>query len=253
MHPSHRPVVAHSDGRVSLSLLGGFSLRIANAPVSLPLHARRVIAYLSLDKLGAHDCDRTVLAERLWSDSTSERCRGSLRTALWRIRSADSRLIDGDSDRVWLADDVEVDVHRLRRQAERVLTDVRGEPEHSQFLAHAEELLPGWDEDWLLLAREQLRQMRLHASEVTARRLRERERYIEAIDVLLAVVAEEPLRESAQGLLIDAHLGEGNVFEARRQLNGYARLLWTELGLRPSPELFRKVGLAMPVQGTATH
>lgn len=240
-------VAGNPEGRVSLSLLGGFSLRIANVPVSLPLHARRVIAYLSLDKLGAHDCDRRVLAERLWADSTSDRCRGSLRTALWRIRSADSRLIKGDSDRVWIADDVEVDVHRLRRQAERTLSEASGEPEHSQFLVHAEELLPGWDEDWLLLAREQLRQMRLHASEVTARRLRERERYTEAINVLLAVIAEEPLRESAQGLLIDAHLDEGNVFEARRQLNSYAHLLWTELQLRPSPELLRKVGLAMPV------
>ena len=84
--------------------------------------------------------------------------------------------------------------------------------------------MPGWDEDWLLLAREQLRQMRLHAAEVTARRLRERGRYTESIDVMLAVIAEEPLRESAQGVLIDAHLGEGNVIEhaaSSMRLPGY--------------------------------
>ncbi|HET7399948.1 MAG TPA: BTAD domain-containing putative transcriptional regulator [Intrasporangium sp.] len=247
MSVSHAAAVPRTTaGPAKLSLLGGFSLQIEGEPVALPLHARRVMAYLSLDKLRAHDCDRRVLAERLWADASSDRCRGSLRTALWRIRSADSRLVRVSIDRVWLADEVEVDVHRLRRQAQRTLAEDSGELELPQLLVRAEELLPGWDEDWLLLAREQLRQMRLHAAEVTARRLRERGRYTEAIDVMLAVVAEEPLRESAQGALIDAHLAEGNVFEARRQLVAFTRQLWAELGLRPSSELFRKVGVPCP-------
>jgi len=229
-----------------LMLLGGFSLRIGGDNVPLPLHARRVLAYLSLDKLCEHDCDRGVLAERLWADSPTDRGRGSLRTALWRIRRADPNLVRGDLDRLWLSDDVDVDVHRLRWHAERLLSDGTGEPEHSQLLARTAELLPGWDEDWLLLAREQLRQMRLHAAELTARQLEERGRYPEVIDVMLAVVAEEPLRESAQKALIEAHLCEGNVSEARRQLEMFARLLWSELGMRPSSELFERVGVPVP-------
>jgi DNA-binding SARP family transcriptional activator len=63
---------------------------------------------------------------------------------------------------------------------------------------------------------------------------------------MLMVVAEEPLRETAQSALIEAHLCEGNVVEARRQFNSFAALLWTELGMRPSPELFGRVGAKSP-------
>jgi DNA-binding SARP family transcriptional activator len=63
---------------------------------------------------------------------------------------------------------------------------------------------------------------------------------------MLMVVAEEPLRETAQSALIEAHLCEGNVIEARRQFNTFAALLWTELGMRPSPELFGRVGAKSP-------
>jgi DNA-binding SARP family transcriptional activator len=93
------------------------------------------------------------------------------------------------------------------------------------------------------LAREQLRQARLHALEASAARLRRARRFPEAIDAMLAVIAEEPLRESAQAALIDAYLSEGNASEAMRQFDTFAALLWHELGLRPSAALCRRVGL----------
>jgi DNA-binding SARP family transcriptional activator len=108
----------------------------------------------------------------------------------------------------------------------------------------AVELLPDWDEDWLILAREQLRQLRLHALEASARRMLRQKHYPEAIDTMLVVVAEEPLRESAQSALIDAHLGEGNIAEARRQCAAYTEELWKELRLRPGSEFLRRVGVA---------
>src|SRR5258705_5828109 len=94
-----------------LSLFGGFALRIHGQKISLPMHARRVLAYLSLHKMVEKDCDRQVLAERLWMDSSPDRSRASLRTAIWRIRSAADDLLLGDSERVALADSVRVDVH----------------------------------------------------------------------------------------------------------------------------------------------
>ncbi|MGD2212836.1 AfsR/SARP family transcriptional regulator [Mycolicibacterium nivoides] len=146
-----------------------------------------------------------------------------------------------------LADDVTVDVHQYRRRAERLLAGGSDCPhERAHLLARNCELLPGWDESWLLLAREQLRQLRLHALETSGRRLADQGRYPEAIDVMLLVVAEEPLRETAQGALIEAHLCEGNVVEARRQFERFAELLWTELGVRPSPELLGRVGAKSP-------
>jgi len=220
-----------------LSLFGGFTLRIQGHKISLPMHARRVLAYLSLNKMVEKDCDRQVLAERLWADSPPDRSRASLRTAIWRIRSASDDLISGDTERVALADLVRVDVHDFRRNAERMLSDGTEPPTLVPHLRSPADLLPGWDEDWLLLTREQLRLLRLHALEHTARRMCEQGRYPQAIDVILCVVNEEPLRESAQAILIKAHLCAGNLPDACRQYHRFRANLWDELGLRPSPHL----------------
>ncbi len=226
-----------------LSLFGGFKLHIDGESVALPMHARRVLAYLSVHKMVERDCDRQVLANRLWMDSSPDRSRASLRTALWRIRCIGTELLDGDSERIALADRVRVDVHEFRRNAERILFDrvEHGPTRHSSLLQSPAELLPGWDEDWLLLTREQLRLLRLHALEHAARGMCERGMFPQAIDMILSVVCEEPLRETAQSILIRAHLHCGNPAEASRQYQKFATDLWNELGLRPSDDLAREV------------
>ena len=65
--------------------------------------------------------------------------------------------------------------------------------------------------------------------------------------VMLMVIAEEPLRESAQTALIEAHLCEGNAIEARRQFERFAALLWEELRMRPSAGLYGRLGVVPPV------
>jgi DNA-binding SARP family transcriptional activator len=105
------------------------------------------------------------------------------------------------------------------------------------------DLLPDWYDDWVILERERYRQLRLHALEALSRLLADRDRYAEAIDVGLAAVACEPLRESAHRVLIRTHLAEGNVAEAARQYRSYRRMLQEELGVEPSEELGRLVGV----------
>ena len=53
---------------------------------------------------------------------------------------------------------------------------------------------------------------------------------------MLAITAE-PLRESAQRALIEAHVAEGNLAEARRGYVLYRDLLRRELGVDPSSDL----------------
>ncbi len=240
-------VDAADDARIELGLLGGFTLRVGGTPVALPMHSRRVLAYLSLDHAQHYSCDRGVLAERLWPDATTDRSRASLRTALWRIRRAGAQLIVVEPDTVRLGG-VSVDVHRFRRVADEMIGDRDDHSaESAQLIARSVELLPGWDESWLVLAREQLRQARLHALEASAARLRRAHRFSEAIDAMLAVIAEEPLRESAHAALIDAYFSEGNASEALREFDAFAAMLWHELGIRPSDELCERVGLDVPV------
>ena len=55
-----------------------------------------------------------------------------------------------------------------------------------------------------------------------------------AVEAAMAAVAAEPLRESAQRVLIAAHMAEGNTFEAVRQFDAFALLLDDALGIEPS-------------------
>lgn len=227
---------------VELRLLGGFSLQISGTPIALPMHSRRVLAYLSLMHTQSFSCDRGVLAERLWPDAATDRSRASLRTALWRLRRASQHLVHVEPDTVRLDHDVSVDVHRFRHIADRMMADENDDSiESARVVARSTELLPGWDESWLVLAREQLRQARLHALEASTAVLLRARRFPEAIDAMLAVIAEEPLRESAHAALIDAYLSEGNAYEAMRQFDTFATLLWHDLGIHPSDALCQRV------------
>lgn len=111
------------------------------------------------------------------------------------------------------------------------------------------DLLPTWDEQWLVIERERQRQLRMHALEALSGSLCDARRYPEAITAALAAVRAEPLRESSQRALIAAHAGEGNVSEAVRQLDAYRRLLDEELGIAPSAQLEAIVDRALAAPG----
>jgi DNA-binding SARP family transcriptional activator len=220
-----------------LRLLGGFVLEIAAAPVPLPLQAQRVLAYICLNMPIRAMYDRGMLAERLWAGSSVRRSHASLRTALWRIRQTDTRLIRTAAGTVQLGDQVRVDLHEGQAWADRLLAPADLSFADADLTGLAGDLLPGWEEDWLLMERERVRQLRVHALDALAHRLLVVGRHAQAIAAALAAVDVEPLRESAQATLIDIYLAERNTSEAVRQYDRYANLLWQELGLPPSPDL----------------
>jgi hypothetical protein len=53
----------------------------------------------------------------------------------------------------------------------------------------------------------------------------------------MVAVGADPLRESAQQALIEAHFAEGNWAEGRRRYEVYRELLRRELGVQPSRQL----------------
>jgi DNA-binding SARP family transcriptional activator len=226
-------------------LLGGFALVLDGSAAALQIHAQRVLAYLCLARPAHLDHPRTGLAERLWGTVPVERSQASLRTALWRIRRADPHLVRASRETVRLHEEVEVDVQRCVVQAGRLL-DPHGDlrPEDAEIATLCGELLPGWDEDWLLLERERIRQVQIYALEALANRLRRLGRHPEAIEAAFAAIAGEPLRESANAALIDIFLAERNLAQARHQLERYAALLWSELRIRPSAALINRVSTA---------
>jgi DNA-binding SARP family transcriptional activator len=98
-------------------------------------------------------------------------------------------------------------------------------------------LLPDWEDEWVLVERERLRQLHLHALEAVAIRLLSVGKVAEAVYASAAALSAEPLRESAARLLVSAHLAAGNTAEARKVYERYAADLLRELGIEPSPRL----------------
>jgi DNA-binding SARP family transcriptional activator len=220
---------------VKLLMLDGFRIVVDQQSLSIPLSARRVVAFVALRGRSS----RAEVAGTLWPEVPDPKAQASLRTALWRLRRLSRYpLITGD-ETLRLDESLDVDVNTLVTAIRRVIND--GECGVDQgllpTLATMGELLPGWYDDWVLLGRERLRQLQLHALELTAQQLTCEGRYAEAIEAAMAAVRLEPLRESATRVLIEVHLAEDNVVEAIRRLESFRRSLASELGVEPTAEL----------------
>jgi DNA-binding SARP family transcriptional activator len=227
-----------------LALLGGFDLRFREETVTLPMTAQRVLAFLALRD---RPMLRLYVAGCLWPETTEARASANLRSALWRLGRPGLGLIDASNGHLGLVDHVDIDVRRSAVLARQLLDDEPGLPEEEadpRWLA--EDILPDWSEEWVVMEREHFRQLRLHALESLCRKLTASGRYAQAVGAGLAAVAAEPLRESAHRTLIEAHVAEGNVKEALHQYGTFRRLLHDELDLEPSEameDLMRRVNL----------
>ncbi|SDD48209.1 DNA-binding transcriptional activator of the SARP family [Geodermatophilus telluris] len=218
-------------------LLDGFRVTVDGAdagPGGLPRGVQRLVAHLGL-------CGRPVrgvVAGRLWPDVPQAQAQASLRSALWRAQRAVPGLVDATGSAVALAPGVRVDVRELLDRVHAVLDPATPvERLGTPAAALAGELLPGWYDDWVLLERERLRQLRLHALEVLAGRLVVAGRHGEAVQAAYAAARDEPLRESAHRAIVRVHLAEGNVTEAVRAYESFRDVLARELGVPPSRQM----------------
>jgi DNA-binding SARP family transcriptional activator len=214
---------------VRLTVLGELQLVVDGIAAVIPTQAQRLLALLAVRE---HQ-PRTTVCGMLWADASQMRAQANLRNAAWQVRMHSRDLLRCDRLSVGLRPGAAVvDLVEARRQASQAMDGVLGSGD-----ALREDLLPLWDEEWLVMERERQRQLRLHALEALSANLCGAGRFPEAVDAALAAVRAEPLRESAQQALVRAHLAEGNVHEAVRQLDLYRRQLDQELGIGPGAEL----------------
>jgi DNA-binding SARP family transcriptional activator len=219
-----------SSRSVQLFLLDGFRLLQDGVPVVVPRGLQRVIALIGL-RPGA---TRSHLAGLLWPDKPEERALSCLRTALWRLRRDGCCPMVTASDTVRLDPTVYVDVDALVCDAARMRDD--GDPRRAAGIIAAgrHDLLPGWYDDWVLLERERLRQLRLHTLEEIARAYLSAGQYGEALQAALEAMRAEPLRETPHRLIVEVHLAEGNAYEALHAFYVYRDLILRDLQLEPS-------------------
>lgn len=214
---------------VQLHLVGGFQLAVDGGAVPVANTEQRLLAFLALHR---RPLTRTFVAGTLWSEVSERRAAANLRSSLWRLPAPGADLVVCTSTQVALHAAVAVDHHRTLDRARRLLNDDAAVD--ASDLPDGE-LLPGWGEEWVAGERERLRQIRLHAMEEVCRRQVRAGATGQAIDLGLAAVSADPLRESAQRVLVEAHLADGNSAEALSVYTRYRALLDQALGILPSP------------------
>lgn len=221
---------------IELRVLGRFSVRCGEAEVALHPQHRRVVAFLAVrDRPTA----RAVVAGTLWPMRSGDRAAGALRSALWHVERRAPGLLVITRTELAVAPGIRSDLGALCDAMKRV--DSGSPDDLPPMSALSDDLLPDWDEEWLVFERERIRQQRLRALEQLCRRHTADDRFGQAIHAGLVAVDAEPLRESAQRVLIAAHLAEGNRFEAIRQFHSYEALLMEELAARPSDDFVRMI------------
>jgi DNA-binding SARP family transcriptional activator len=238
-----------ADPEFSVALLGGFQLSVDRQSVDLPLGAQRLLAYLAVGER----THRALAAERLWPDCLPRRVAANLRSALWRARAATSSsdgLVYSAGPRIRLGEHVVVDLNDMHararnpdRYAIRAITD-----RELEMLLDVlnRELLPGWSDEWLLIARERWNQVRLHTLESLAEQLLAAEQYLPAMDTALMAVSIEPIREAAHRTIIEIHTAEGNLSSALTHYQQYRALLQRELATTPSERMLALVRAILP-------
>ncbi len=224
-----------------LELLGTVRVVRSGTGLQVATAEARLLAFLALRP---RDSDRDAIAAALWPEVAPSRAAGNLRSALWRIHALPVQLVQAGRSTVSLHPEVLVDVRLLADWAARLISGHRevDDLRHTPWDLAGLEVLPGWQDQWLLLERERVRQRLLHGLDCLAFELTRLGRCAEAVEVALIATDGDALRESSRRSLIEAHLAEGNWSEARRCFCEYRELLAHELGVEPSPRMAALVG-----------
>jgi DNA-binding SARP family transcriptional activator len=223
-------------GTCVVHLLGGLCVTRNGCRIEVPEGCKRLLAFLALRRGRVERCHA---AGTLWPSVDDRRAAGNLRSALWRLRCADIDVLEADKRSVGLSPGVVVDVLEVAEWAARLIAQrpLSEDLSLNWPFADALDLLPGCYDDWAIIERERMRQRMLHALEALSRAMTAMGRYGEAVDAAMTAISAEPLRESGQRALLEAHIAESNLSEARRDFLAYRNLVRSELGVEPSAEL----------------
>ncbi|MDQ1475684.1 MAG: family transcriptional regulator, regulator of embCAB operon [Actinomycetota bacterium] len=231
-------VVGKRDEGPTISVLGTFAFRSGDRALALTGGTRKLLALLALRR---QPMTRALVAYTLWPDAPEVDASSRLRSALCRLRNSVGDIVDVANLDLQLRPEVGVDIRDSRALVnglfERPGAALSGRTSSAAVRMLSGDLLPGWDDEWVVADGGEWHQLRLHALEAMAAHLVTEGRCADASLAALAAVRAEPLRESAHGALIKTFLAEGNQTEALDEFNRFRARLGLELGVEPSPRL----------------
>jgi DNA-binding SARP family transcriptional activator len=221
-----------------LELFDSWRLSRAGAVHEMRAREQRLVALLALHGTRR----RGYLAGILWPDSTEGRAATNLRAATCRIDQTAPGLLVHDRHDVALSTNLRLDVRDFvdyvwRLSGIQQCHGVSGNEVTTCLPLLSGDLLPGWYDDWVIYERTRLQQLRIQALELTAGWMLKQGDSAAALVAASAAVAIEPLRESAQRMLIRVHIHDGNYAAALRDYHDFHSRMLRELGIAPSDQM----------------
>jgi DNA-binding SARP family transcriptional activator len=232
---------------LQIELLHHFGVTSGGRPLALGRSGERLVAYLALED---RSLAREHIAGVLWPNVSQSRAAANLRRALCLARHHAPELMRSNAHRLSLAAGVSVDVQAQRHLVEAIIAGERTVAAAAELRLLRGDLLPDWDEPWLEASREELRQLRLISLEAVAAAYLRESLPASALAVALRVACDEPLRESAHRLVVQAHLDQGNWAAATHHYMRYRSQLWAELQLLPGADM---EALMKPILRDSVH
>ncbi|WP_168797914.1 AfsR/SARP family transcriptional regulator [Pacificoceanicola onchidii] len=236
---------------LSVSLFGPVVLRHHAGPVPLNLNgATRTLLTLLLAHPGSAQ-RREQLVALLWPDAAQAKGRSALTTALWRINKLLAKVpgltVQSFDDLVLLqtAQGVVIDgpeLERLSTEARRGLRDEGAVPRAvrralGDLLRRMQgDYLEGCDGGWALTLRAAMEQRRMRAIDLLMRDAEAQGAFEDAVDWGQAMLALDPLRESAYHDLMRLFVAMGERNQAILTYETLRRVLHEELQVAPDPE-----------------
>jgi DNA-binding SARP family transcriptional activator len=188
---------------------------------------------------------RSTVAAAIWPDVDETRARANLRSTVCRL-GALAPLVDATVASLTIGPDVIVDVDDLQEQVRAARA---GTPHPDAARPGFDlELLPGWEEEWVELERERVRQLELHLLDEVVSMSVEEGRHGDGVDAALRAIRLDPWRESSHAGLLRALLAGGNRAAAIAHFRRFAAQMREELGLSPSRDLLEVVGEILPAR-----
>lgn len=224
-----------------LSVLGAYAVTVQDSDAARDL-TRDLLSQRIPQLLGwlaAHPLTpvtRERIAQDVWADSGSDaQALTNLRKALHAIRSilpAGPDLLVQDGPLLTLAPGVEADAIRFQNA-------IAGADWGAAIAAYTGELLPGFDSDWLILAREAFRLAWLDALARHCAALEAAGQLPEALRHAQTLIAHEPLDETAHVRMMRLRALSGDRAGVLRAYRACEAALRRELDTSPSPQTQR--------------
>jgi DNA-binding SARP family transcriptional activator len=232
-----------------ITLCGGLTVEIAGRRVEAALPGRKgrlLFAQLVVER--GRPVARDALIDAIWEEHAPVDPDAAFSTLLTRLRSAlgaatiqgrgELTLVLGED--AWV--DWEVAQERVNAAEQRLGANDNAaalEAALSGLQIAGQTLLPELRTSWIEARRRQLGELHAALLEAAGRSaLRIGGEHLAAAERHAGeLIAREPYRESAHGLLMEIHAARGNVAEALRVYDELRRLLRDKLGLTPSPPI----------------